>query len=354
MIMQRSYRIMLASEPSFGSCARGMLAGFRRLGHETRSANYREIIPKVTTVPLKILRRGLIRWFVRDYNNYLLATSENFQPEIFMAVKGAYIRAETLRKLRRRGVRTYNFYPDVSVFAHDRYIPESLVEYDHIFSTKTFHKEDLGKRLGISNISYVPHGYDPDVYRPVELTDWDRARYEADVCFIASHTAKKESLVAAIARAIPGIKIKIWGNLWRQRCRSSELDSAIMGQPLEGTAYAKAIQASKISLGINSEVVPGSSFGDFMAQRSFEIPACGGFMLHERNEEVRRFYQEDQEVVLFDGPDELVEKVDYYLKHDDERKAIACAGHNRCVPAYSYDQRAAECLRLHEEMTGTC
>ena len=349
---QGRYRILVASEPIFGTAGRAVVGSLRRLGNEVECVNYREIIPKVTTTRLKALRKALLSWFVRDYNHYLLGVQRRFQAEIFLAIKGSYLLPETLRRLRGGGVRCYNYYPDVSAFTHDKYIPTALPEYDHIFTTKSFHLRDFPERLGIRRITFVPHGYDPEVYRPLELNDWDRRRYAADVCFIGSHTAKKERLIASIRRALPEVRLKVWGNLWTTRCRSPELADSIMGQPLMGWAYAKAVQASAISLGINSEVVPGASSGDLMSQRSFEIPACRGLMLHERNDEVRSFYEEDREVVCFDGPEELVAKVRYYLDHPEQRRAVAKAGYRRCVPAYSYDERMKQCLRLHEQFEG--
>ncbi len=348
--MNNSYRIMVMSDPVFGSAGTSVVSSLRRLGHEVQSVNFRTIIPKVTTTCLKIVRRLLMGRFVRDYNQHLLSLQRKFQPEIFLAVKGSYILAETLRELRNRGVMTYNFYPDVSAFTHDKYIPKALPEYDHIFTTKSFHEQDFRQRLGIRNLTFVPHGYDPEVHRPLPLSDWDRQRYSTDVCFIGIHTEKKERLVSAVARSVPEAKIRIWGPLWRQRCRASELYPAIMNQPVEGWAYAKAIQASKICLGINSEAVPGSSSGDLMSMRSFEIPACGGLMMHERNTEVQSFYEDGKEVVTFESPAELVDQVRYYLDYADERQAIARAGYERAVPAYSYDERMRTCMEFYEKL----
>ena len=350
--MNESYRILLASEPVFGSSARGVLAGLRRLGNEVTSANYREIIPKVTTRRLKLLRRLLLPWYVRDYNNYLLAMHDLARPEIFLAVKGQYMLPETLREFRERGTRTYDYYPDVSAFTHDKYIPKAVPEYDHVFTTKSFQLRDFPERLGVRSISFIPHGYDPDVYRPHDLTEWDRRQYAADVCFIGSHTAQKEELIGAIARSLPDVRLKIWGNLWAGRCRGPELRRAVTGRPLYGLAYAKAVRASKICLGINSEVVAGASSGDLMSQRSFEVPASGGFLLHDRNEEVRCFYVEGEEMACFEGPAELAAKVRYYLRHPERRRAIAAAGHRRCVPAYSYDERMKQLLRFHAQASG--
>lgn len=347
---KRSYRILLACEPWFGSTGWAVMSALRCRGHEVEVVNYRETIPKLATVRMKALRRLFRPWFVRDYNRYLLEQADDFRPEIFFAVKGAYISRETLRELRERGVRTYNYYPDVSFFTHDKHIPKAAAEYDHIFTTKSFHIEDLKERLGIDTVTFVPHGYIPEVHKPMMLTDWDRKRYETDVSFIGMHSAKKERWVAFVRRALPNVGIKVWGKLWKERCSTPELSGSIEGQWITGWAYAKAVQAATINLGINSEVVGGSSSGDLMSRRSFEIPACGGFMIHERNHEVQSFYREGEEAVTFEGPEELVEKVRYYLEHSRERQAITKGGYQRCVPAYSYEERMRECLRLHEQL----
>ncbi len=75
----------------------------------------------------------------------------------------------------------------------------------------------------------------------------------------------------------------------------------------------------------------GASSGDLITARTFHIPACGGFMLHERTAEVRAFFKEGTDCGMFEGAEEMVEKVGYYLDHPGEREAIAEAGHLRCL-----------------------
>jgi spore maturation protein CgeB len=70
-------------------------------------------------------------------------------------------------------------------------------------------------------------------------------------------------------------------------------------------------------------------------------------MLHERNSEVLDLYHENEEIACFDSVEELAEKIDYYLAHPMERASVARAGHARCVPAYSYDDRMAKMVRWH-------
>ena len=75
-----------------------------------------------------------------------------------------------------------------------------------------------------------------------------------------------------------------------------------------GAEYAKAIRLSKVNLGILSEVRKGASSGDLITARTFHIPACGGFMLHERTAEVAQFFTEGAECGMFAGAEEMIDK----------------------------------------------
>ena len=46
---------------------------------------------------------------------------------------------------------------------------------------------------------------------------------------------------------------------------------------------------------------------------------------------------------------DLVSKVEYYLIHEDERKAIAANGYNRCRELFGFDDRMRTLLGVCEE-----
>jgi spore maturation protein CgeB len=98
---------------------------------------------------------------------------------------------------------------------------------------------------------------------------------------------------------------------------------------------------------MHGDVLPEVLQADETTMRTYEIPACGSFMLHERTPELLRLFDEGREVECFESARDAAEKIDYYLAHPAERATIAHAGYLRCVPAYSYDNRMTTILQWH-------
>jgi hypothetical protein len=319
------------------------------LGHDVLEVDEETFIPQVSLFTSRVVRRLL--WFrlVDEYNRAILSAAEKFRPDIFIAFKGSYIHASTLKFVSAKGIPLYNYFPDTSAFAHGKRLPKSLPEYDCVFYTKPFWYNDVTKQIKLKRGFFLPHGYCSSLHRPVELDARDISDYGCDVSLIAFHTRHKEQVLNRLISVRPNLDLRIWGAGWVERCKSTELRRCIRGFSLLGELYVRAIRASRINLAIMSGQVVGASSGDLTTSRTYTIPASGGFMLHERNSEVLGLYKEDEEIACFDSAEELADKIDYYLAHPEEREAIARSGHARCAPAYSYDNRMATLLQWHFE-----
>ncbi len=76
--------------------------------------------------------------------------------------------------------------------------------------------------------------------------------------------------------------------------------------------------------------------------RNFEVPGCGGFLLTGHVDGLEEYYRLDEEVVCFASVDEMIEKAQYYLDHEDERQKIAERGHERTLADHTYEKRFSD------------
>ncbi len=108
-------------------------------------------------------------------------------------------------------------------------------------------------------------------------------------------------------------------------------------------------QKSKINLNISLKGIEGGT-----PQRVMDILGAGGFVLTNYCPETAELFQEDKEVVMFRTPEELMEKVEYYLKNDMEREEIARKGHEKVMKCYTYEKKIKELLAWVEGKKNGC
>jgi spore maturation protein CgeB len=346
------YRILCIGETWFGSDARSAFAALRRLGNSVEVVDPNYYLPDWHSTFARGIRKLLRPLFVRELTRETLQRIKRFKPDCLFVFKGNWVQPEIVRECRQAGITTVVYYPDVSFLSHGQYIPKTLPLYDHIFTAKSFGVHDMASQLGVSNISFLEPGFDPELHRPIELTDCEKEVFGADVSFIGTWSQKKESILAALRAGLQDIRIRIWGYRW-ENCSNPQLRSSIMGYGITGDDYVKAICGSKICLGLLSEAGKGSSSGDYITARTFQIPACGTFMLHERNPEILQYFSEGLDVECFSSAEELIGKVRFCLEDDHYRNEVGATGLKRSVEEdYSIDRRMNVLLRWLDLRSG--
>jgi hypothetical protein len=286
----------------------------------------------------RVLRKAFRSTMVNELTRRCEKLIGLLRPDALFVFKGNYVTPSLIRSAKAAGALALNYYPDVSFFTHGPQLPKALPEYDHVFNAKTFGLADM-RAHGVRSVSFLPPGFDPEVHRPLDLSEAENERFGCDVSFIGTWSPKKEATLAALADALPQIRMRIWGNQWEKR-QTRSLDKSVMGMGITGDDYTRAICASKISLGLLSEARTGASSGDLITARTFQIPACGSFMLHERTSEVAEYFDEGRDAEFFGSGAELAEKIKQYLGDNVRRTTIAGNGRARSIESnYSIDAR---------------
>ena len=333
--MTPSLRILYVGPLVTGSTCRHRLVALRNLGHD---------VVEVDQLPGDLARvHDSFGWRVqrrlfgdRDdsrLNVRMLEVPRGFAPDVVWVDKGLTVEPATLIALRERWPEAIQ----LNYSGDDMFNPRNqtatwrgcLPLYDLCVTTKSFNVPEL-KAAGAREVQFVDKGFSPEVHRPHQVTPELRERLGGDVGFVGWPEAARERSIRHLARN--GIEVRIWGPWPRHQ---SAPNIRIEGRPVWEDEYAQALSSFRINLGFLRR-----ANRDLQTTRSVEIPACGGFLLAERTPEHERLFRENVEAVFFSDDDELLEKVRYYLAHDDERARIAAAGYRRCIDdGYAYDRR---------------
>lgn len=95
--------------------------------------------------------------------------------------------------------------------------------------------------------------------------------------------------------------------------------------------YSRLMGRSKISL---SFTLNGDGYAQ-MKGRTLEIMRCKTMVIEDEGIETKGFFDEGRDFVMARSKEDMLEKVLYYLKHDDEREQIAGSGHGKVTTLYT-------------------
>ncbi|MER8479334.1 glycosyltransferase [Mesorhizobium sp. M1163] len=332
-----------------GSTSYGLAEGFRQMGWLVQEVDMLHYLPKVVKGKLGRIGRRLVlsggdSAFVRD-------TIENcrlLKPDFVLIGKGALFDRGSLREIKKHSELLVNYYPDFH-FNHRGLDTESFGEYDLFITTKTFHVEYLKELIGAEKVRYVPHGYVPSVHQPV-LEALSEGDYATDILYVGNWSAYKQRWLEDLIKLDPKLDLTIGGNRWSENIGGSVLvRKRLLGERAD-LAYAAAVQTARINVAIHFGPGP-NGWQDKVSTRTFEIPACGGFMLHIDNDEVREFFEPGLEIDVFSCGEELNDKVRFYLGRPDLRAKMIQRAYERAVPHYSYVDRAKAISNILEPRT---
>ena len=73
---------------------------------------------------------------------------------------------------------------------------------------------------------------------------------------------------------------------------------------------------------------------------------CGGFLITNYQSELTELFTPGEDLVMYESHADLLEKIDYYLTHEDERMQIAYNGYNKVHTEHSLISRVSVLLSI--------
>ncbi|MGN0385623.1 MAG: glycosyltransferase [Lachnospiraceae bacterium] len=78
--------------------------------------------------------------------------------------------------------------------------------------------------------------------------------------------------------------------------------------------------------------------------RAFDIMGAGGFLMTNFQTDFLDYFVPGEDYVYYDSPKDLLDKTAYYLRHEEERAAIAKNGLQKITADHTYIHRVKEIL----------
>lgn len=340
VVSMRKPVMLMVGEFRAGSTERGLVEGFRRLGWAVQEVDRGRYSAGVSrALLLRIASRLSMNAVVRAFQQAVLCECAVLRPDVLLAVKGTDLTGAMLEQISEAGARTVMYYPDVA-FNHRGVDEASFRGYDLFATTKSFQVPWLKETFPEVGVEHIAHGYVDRMHVPL-VPPRGGAHIGHDVLYAGHHSSYKQQWLLNLLAHSPGLDLAVIGNRWRQANPVLTVPPKNFLGERVGLAYAQAIQSAKVNIALHFGTT-NSQWQDLVSTRTFEIPACRGFMLHIDNDEVREYFEPGKEIDVFSTPEELADKIQFYLARPELREKMIERAYARCVPAYGYVRRAAE------------
>ena len=98
---------------------------------------------------------------------------------------------------------------------------------------------------------------------------------------------------------------------------------------------------SKINLNITMRPIQTG-----LSLRIWDVLGCGGFLLTNYQQELEEYFEIGTDLDCYYNLEDLIDKLDYYLVHDDVRAQIAINGYTKVKNMHTWQHRIAELLKI--------
>ena len=321
-------RILVVGKSKIEAFAPAWVRGLQQLGHDVHFFDFGRFFSHGLIG--RIENRLMAGPVIHHINNHLLKAVTRIQPDITLIHNGNPIRFETVLELRQRcWVAGYHHDDPFGPFGRQprfRLFREAIPAYD---SHHVIREENIPdyRRLGVDSVKILRTYYVSWLHYPCSKDRLQSSELRLNVIFIGH--AERDTRIQYVTHMLrEEIPLKIFGfpKYWRRYLPSAFYKRLSPIEPRLGDDYARTLSEAKICLAFFSK---GNR--DRYTYRVFEIPACGGFLLAERTDVMETLYEEGKEAEYFASSEELIDKIRFYLSHDEAREQIAKRGHERCL-----------------------
>ena len=205
-------------------------------------------------------------------------------------------------------------------------------QYFNYFSTPDYTMYQRYLSDGNKYVFFTPFGFNKNIYKKTNVEKI------YDVSFVGGYSPLREWTIKKLKSN--GINVNVFGRGWNK-------DKSWLTEK----EMVNVINQSKINLNLSNaqsyylpflfwSLCSYKTVKDLLLLRKtieqvkgrhYEINGCGGFQLSFNIPGLEIAYEIGKEIAVYSSIDNLIEKINYYLKNENEREAIANNGYQRSL-----------------------
>lgn len=288
-------------------------------------------------------------FIVHNINQQDDGTIEKYNPDFIFVSTPLAANYRALKKYKHRRVIIYeteglyecrNTVDNISYTDYFVTVDKKAIEYFKKFNTK----EDC-------QFYHMPLGFSPDVYKFQNVKE----DYKSDVVLAGAIFDRRRKVIDDLYDLQTQITFRVISPTdWVGRIIRPQAIQYLHKTHVDVKELAKYYSGSKIILCVNRDFYPAnnSNLRSTTPGRVFQEAACRRMvMVDNTRPELFEYFEDGKEIVSFDPdkPEELREKILYYLNRDEEREAIAHNGYVRTMKENTWKHRIENLLNFIKE-----
>lgn len=269
----------------------------------------------------------------RDFFDFVLEEQINgFNPSIILNQSIYEVFPESFKVVNKKKTlligQIASSLPNDTILKYYDYLISSLPNFIEKFTTLKVPNYYSQLAFESNILSRIPEPVDRDI----------------SVLFVGSITAEHSERAKLLEYLCHHTNIEIWGEL-------NDLPKhSVLYKHYKGPAWGRDMYSlfRRAKVVINHHISIAGDYANNM--RLYEATGCGALLITDHKKNIDDIFKIDNEVVTFSSKEECLEKINFYLKHESERAAIAKAGQDRTLTKHSYKERTKELKSLFETL----
>lgn len=186
-------------------------------------------------------------------------------------------------------------------------------------------------------------------------------KFKADISYIGTYLPeKREFIKQQVFPLRDRYDVKLYGQDWTLHDRMMGFSQKV-GQYFN-LPYLRSFQKPKLELEDERRIYASSlvsinihegyqrRFGGDCNERTFKIPACGGFEITDDVTCISKYFEEGKEIVIAKDKDDWFQKIEYYIKNPEKRLPIIEAGKKRVLADHTYHNRVEQMIGIYASL----